>query len=263
MKPAATLISLPSVELATYDFVPEKPNGQTVLLIHGFASNVQVNWILTRWVDVLLDAGYRVIAADNRGHGESQKFYDSTDYGPDIFANDWLELMDAMQIDEACVIGFSMGARITAWLCHAAPERVRCAVFGGMGIHITGGRGNYDVMAHGLETDDIGSITDPTALAFRKFADRTGSDRMALGACVRPSVQKLTLDMIKSISVPVLVAVGAEDQVGGSPHELAAIMPNAKAVEFEGLDHMKSTGAEVFKNAVLTFLKEQGSEFHE
>ena len=52
-----------------------------VLLIHGFASNVQTNWVNTGWVDFLGKAGHRVIAFDNRGHGQSQKLYELTDYG--------------------------------------------------------------------------------------------------------------------------------------------------------------------------------------
>lgn len=47
--------------------------GPTVLLVHGFASNGKVNWVDTGWVEELVEAGYRVVTIDNRGHGKSQK----------------------------------------------------------------------------------------------------------------------------------------------------------------------------------------------
>ena len=62
--------------------------GEPVLLIHGFASNRQVNWVDTGWTGTLLRAGYRVIALDNRGHGESEKLYDEAAYGAAIMAED-------------------------------------------------------------------------------------------------------------------------------------------------------------------------------
>ena len=53
------------------------------MLVHGFASNTQVNWVNTGWVSTLTGAGRRVIALDNRGHGESAKLYDPADYHTD------------------------------------------------------------------------------------------------------------------------------------------------------------------------------------
>ncbi len=248
---------LPNVKLAYYDFSAPSDDAPVVILIHGFASTARVNWIGTGWVKELQQAGYRVVALDNRGHGQSEKFYDAADYGPDIFAADVIGLMDYLDIQRADIVGFSMGARITSWLAYSAPERVRKAVFGGMGAHIYGGRGSYEAIAEGLETDTPDNLTDPGAIAFRKFADRTRSDRLALAACVRPARMKITPQIIGQITVPVLVVVGSDDDIGGSPLELADQMNNAKGVVLEGLDHMKSTGAAAFKQAVLEFLTQE------
>ncbi|MBM3520931.1 MAG: alpha/beta hydrolase, partial [Alphaproteobacteria bacterium] len=54
--------------------------GPPVLLIHGFASNRFVNWRDTGWVKTLTEAGFRAIALDNRGHGESEKLHDPARY---------------------------------------------------------------------------------------------------------------------------------------------------------------------------------------
>ena len=50
-------------------------DGAPILLIHGFASSHRINWVNPRWVTTLNEAGRRVIAFDNRGHGASQKLY--------------------------------------------------------------------------------------------------------------------------------------------------------------------------------------------
>lgn len=254
----AQIAQLGRADIAYYDYLPnDASSSKTILLIHGFASSAQVNWVGTGWVKWLNDAGYRVIAIDNRGHGRSSKFYSADDYGPDIFAADALALLDHLEVSQCDIMGYSMGARITCWISHQEASRVRRAIYGGMGSRIFGGSGGHEVIAAGLETDAPETITDPTALAFRKFADATRSDRLALAACIRPAREKITQEMVASIQVPTLIAVGSIDDIGGSPHELAAMMPNAEAVLLDGLDHMKATGAESYKRAAIEFLDRQ------
>ena len=252
----AQIAQLERADIAYLDFAgTDTANpAKTILLIHGFASSAQVNWVSTGWVKRLNEAGYRVVVIDNRGHGKSTKFYRAEDYGPDIFAADALALLDHLGITQCDVMGYSMGARITCWISHQAPQRVRRAIYGGMGNRIFGGSGGHELIAAGLETDTPETITDPTAKAFRKFADATRSDRMALAACIRPVREKITEEMVSSITVPTLVAVGSEDDVGGSAEQLAQMMPGAEAFVIDGLDHMKATGAESYKQAVLEFL---------
>ncbi|MEP1206052.1 MAG: alpha/beta hydrolase [Rhizobiaceae bacterium] len=247
------IANLSQADIAYFDFPGSQPD-RTILLIHGFASSALVNWVGTGWTKLLNEAGFRVVALDNRGHGRSSKFYTPQDYGPDIFTTDALELLDHLNIATCDVMGYSMGARITSWLSFQAPQRVNRAIYGGMGSHIFGGRGGYQAIAEALETDQPETITDLGAMAFRKFADATKSDRMALAACIRPSKHNITPEMIGSINVPTLVAVGSEDDVGGSAEELANMMPAGQAFVIDGLDHMKATGAESYKAAVMEFL---------
>jgi len=247
------IAKLGDVEIAYFDFAGGN-NGKTILLIHGFASTARVNWVSTGWVDALQKTGYRVLALDNRGHGQSSKFYSPADYGPDIFAADAAALLDHLNIERCDVMGYSMGARITCWLCHAQPQRVTRAVYGGMGNHIFGNRGGYEAIAEALETDDVGTIADAGALAFRKFADATGSDRLALAACIRPARMRITPELVQAINTPTLVAVGGGDDIGGSALELAKMMPNAEGFVIDQLDHMKATGAPVFKQKAIDFL---------
>ncbi|MCB1485584.1 MAG: alpha/beta fold hydrolase [Hyphomicrobiaceae bacterium] len=227
-----------------------------ILLIHGFASNLSTNWVSTGWVDVLKRAGHRVIALDNRGHGASAKLYDLADYGAPVMAEDARHLLDHLSIPQAHVMGFSMGARISAFLALAHPARVESVVFGGLGINMIRGLAGTGPIARALEAESIDDVTNPTARTFRAFAEQTRSDMKALAACIRSSRAPISADMISLIRAPVLVAVGSDDVVGGSAEELAALIPGARAFTIEGRDHMKSVGDRSYKDAVVRFLAE-------
>ena len=69
------------VRIAFVDVAPEAADrGEPILLIHGFASDHRINWVNPRWVETLIQAGRRVVAFDNRGHGDSEKLYEPRDY---------------------------------------------------------------------------------------------------------------------------------------------------------------------------------------
>src|SRR5262249_16930169 len=80
-------------DLAFIDVKPAAGVAEPVLLVHGFASSHSVNWITPGWVKTLTEAGYRVIAFDNRGHGASSKSYDTADYTPEKMAGDAAALL--------------------------------------------------------------------------------------------------------------------------------------------------------------------------
>ena len=102
----------------------DEGEGAPVLLIHGFASNARTNWRDTGWMRFLGGHGFRAIALDNRGHGASDKLYDPESYTGPAMAEDALGLLDHLEIAKADVIGYSMGARIAAFL-GAGPSRAR------------------------------------------------------------------------------------------------------------------------------------------
>src|SRR5271170_450070 len=228
--------------------------GEPIVLVHGFASNKEVNWVAPGWVTTLTRAGRRVIALDNRGHGASAKLYDPADYHSAVMAEDVRALIDHLGLPRADVMGYSMGARITTFLALAHPDRVRSAVLGGLGIKLVKGVGLPDTIAQALEAPSLADITDSTAYMFRTFAEQTKSDLRALAACLRGSRETLSPAEAGRIAVPVLVAVGSEDRIAGSPQELAALIPGAQALAIPGRDHMLAVGDRVFKSAVLEFL---------
>jgi pimeloyl-ACP methyl ester carboxylesterase len=241
------------VEIAYLD----EGEGEPVLLVHGFASTKEVNWVNPGWVTTLTRAGRRVIALDNRGHGASAKLYDPADYHTAKMADDAHALLDHLAIPRADVMGYSMGARITAFLALAQPARVRSAVIGGLGIRLVDGVGLPESIADALEAPSLADITDPAGRVFRAFAEQTRSDLRALAACIRGSRQVLTKHEVAKIRAPVLIAVGTRDDVAGSAHELAALIPGARALDIPDRDHMLAVGDRTYKAGVLAFLQER------
>jgi pimeloyl-ACP methyl ester carboxylesterase len=228
--------------------------GAPILLIHGFASNSEVNWFDTGWVETLTRARRRVIAIDNRGHGMSEKLYDSEKYAAPVMAGDAARLLDHLKIARADIMGYSMGARIAAFLAMNQPEKVRSAIFAGLGINMVRGLGGAGPIASALEAPSIDDVSNETARTFRAFAQSTNSDLLALAACIRASRDKITPEALGAITAPVLVAVGTKDVIGGSPGDLAALIPGARALDIEGRDHMKAVGDRSFKERMLDFL---------
>jgi pimeloyl-ACP methyl ester carboxylesterase len=118
------------------------------------------------------------------------------------------------------------------------------------------GLGGWEGIAEALLADSIDDVTAPRPRTFRAFADQTGSDRVALAACIESSRKKLTPEQAGSIETPALVAVGTKDDIAGSPQDLAALMPHAEAmVDIPGRDHMLAVGDRVFKQAALEFFQ--------
>ncbi len=238
-----------------FDYIDEG-DGDPIILVHGFASNHIVNWVSTGWVKWLLEAGYRVIAFDNRGHGKSSKSHDTEDYHPELMASDAIALLEHRQIDRAHMMGYSMGARIAAFAGLRHGERISSLIFGGLGMGMVDGVGDWDTIAQALLADDPASISDIGGLAFRKFADQTRSDRLALAACIQTSRTLLTRDEIGRIAAPALIAVGTKDDIAGNPEPLADMMADGASFAIDGRDHMLAVGDKTFKKRVTDFLAE-------
>jgi pimeloyl-ACP methyl ester carboxylesterase len=239
-------------------FIDVKPQGrdlnEPILLIHGFASNHRMNWVGPRWVETLTGAGRRVIAFDNRGHGQSEKLYAPADYHLDLMTRDAASLLAHLGVERADVMGYSMGARIASFLALAEPRLVRSLVLGGLGDRLVCDGGLPEAIAEALEAPSLDSLTDPTQRLFRGFADQTKSDRAALAACVRGSHRSLTLEEAARINQPTLVAVGERDTLAGDPSKLVALLPRAEALMIPGRDHNLAVGDKAFKAGALDFL---------
>jgi pimeloyl-ACP methyl ester carboxylesterase len=242
-----------AVEIAYLD----QGAGDPIVLMHGFASNKEANWVDPGWVEALTRAGYRVVALDNRGHGASSKLYDPAAYHSATMAEDVRALLDHLQIECADVMGYSMGARIAAFLAVKHPARVRSVILGGLGIKLVEGVGVPESIAVALEAPSLDEVSGATERMFRSFAERTQSDLKALAACIRGSRQVLSREQVAAIKAPVLVAVGTKDPVAGSAQALAALIPGARALAIPDRDHMLAVGDKAFKAGVIEFLNQR------
>jgi pimeloyl-ACP methyl ester carboxylesterase len=243
------------IRIAYIDEGPAQGPGDPVLLIHGFASSVRWNWREPGWIAFLARHGFRVIAIDNRGHGESEKLYDPALYGAQLMAEDARRLLDHLGLAGADVMGYSMGARITAFLSLAHPERVRSAIFAGLAGNMVRPMAGTGPIAHALEAESIDAVTNPTARTFRAFADRTGSDLKALAACIRGAREPVTREMVAGIACPVLVVAGGDDVIAGPVDDLAGLIPGAEALTIPRRDHMRTVGDRAYMDGVLDFLR--------
>ncbi|WP_371423858.1 alpha/beta fold hydrolase [Tardiphaga sp.] len=239
-----------AVEIAYLD----EGEGDPIVLVHGFASSKNVNWVYPTWVSELKKHNRRVIALDNRGHGESSKLYDSEQYSIGAMAADVRALLAHLGIARTDMMGYSMGARITAYIAYSHPELIRSAIFGGLGIGLIKGGGPGENVALALEADSLDDVTDPVGRTFRAFADQTRSDRRALAACLRGSRRLMTNDEAAAIKVPLLIAVGTTDEISGSAQELQKVIAGSEVLDIPNRDHMRAVGDRVYKEGVLDFL---------
>lgn len=228
--------------------------GRPILLIHGFASSGMINWVETGWVDALCKAGWQPITIDNRGHGKSRKLYDPKLYFAHDMADDAARLMDHLGHARLPVMGYSMGARISAFLAVRHPQRVTCAVWGGMGMDLVTGLSTTEEIIAALTADSLDEVKGATGRQFRIFADHSKSDRPALAACLISSREPMAEADVRRISQPTLVVVGEKDDLATDPEGLAKMLPRGAALIIPRRNHMLATGDARFKAAALEFL---------
>jgi pimeloyl-ACP methyl ester carboxylesterase len=233
-------------------FYQDEGDGRTVVLLHGFAADTNVNYVRSGILDLLLDEGYRVVTLDARGHGLSSKPTDSEAYADDAMKRDVVALFDQLGLDDVVLVGYSMGAHLTLRLAPDEP-RIKAVVLLGIGEHGTGetGEGRRDALVAVLEAESPDDVDDASLRQFRVMA---GLDREPLLAYVNargsigPSPEG-------PLDVPALLVVGDDDENAGDPAPLADRL-GATLVRVPG-DHFTANARPELHRALTTFLAEQ------
>ena len=229
-------------------------SGPSVVLVHGFAASRVQNWKVPGWYETLTGAGYRVVAMDCRGHGDSDKPHDPAAYDHTIMAEDVAAVMEAANALPAFLMGYSMGGFISMHVLMDHPDMIKKLVVGGVGGSYLGRAfGSRDSIADALVADDKSKITDPISKSFREFAEQSGKDRQALAACMRANRRPFTAPELKQSKRPVLVVCGENDALTGPPEPLAEAFADGRAIVVPRRDHMTTVGDKVYKEAVLEF----------
>jgi pimeloyl-ACP methyl ester carboxylesterase len=240
--------------------------GPDLVMIHGFAANIDVNWRQPNWISTLKDDN-RLILVDCRGHGKSDKLYDPKQYGMHM-REDIIKLMDNLSISKANLFGYSMGGSITLSILLSEPNRVKSAIIGGFTPMIFKPelmKQFYEPVIIGLKKENKEDIKNPVALNFRNFADSTGEDLNALVAVMEGNFTdgdaNLRFDSLNSIKsvfkkvrTPVLSVVGSDDVMISNKAIFAETMPGACHFQIQGRNHLTVVPDERFHVIVKAFL---------
>lgn len=248
---------MPTLQLDVPINYVDEGAGPPVVLVHGFASDLEANWRAPGIVDALAGAGRRVVALDCRGHGRSGKPHDAAAYAGTRMSDDVLALIDDLALGQVDLVGYSMGGLLSARLLVQHPERFRSVVLAGIGNAVLEGlpRERAEAIARALVADDAGASESPLARGFRIFAGRSGNDLRALAAMQQSSLTRHGALNFDGVRCPVLVVIGDADNVAGKADRLAAAIPGARLVIVPG-DHLQAVGAPELKRAILDFLAE-------
>jgi pimeloyl-ACP methyl ester carboxylesterase len=233
-------------------FYDDQGEGDVVMLLHGFVGDINIDWIRSGILDLLLDEEYRVVAFDARGHGLSDKPHDAAAYENDALTKDAAALLDELGIDRCMLVGFSMGAR-TALHLAAIDDRVRAVVAMGVGeLSLRHNERGLGLVPDAMLTDDPDSIEHESIRHFREMADAIHADRVALAGVMAASRTEIP-DVIDDVKVPVLVVTGDADVNAGPPGPLAERLANGKAVQTAG-DHPGVKDQPEAHQAIVDFL---------
>jgi pimeloyl-ACP methyl ester carboxylesterase len=261
-------------------YYEDRGTGKPVVLIHGWPLSGG-SW--ERQSAALLAAGFRVITYDRRGFGRSSA--PSTGYDYDTLARDLDELIETLDLQDACIVGFSMGGgevaryigkfneagRVTKVVFMASiapalrkdgnnPDGVDPSVFEGMKQGIEADR--FAFLENFLKTfynqKLIGGTHISDAAIHASFNVAASSSYQAMLNCVDAWLEDFRPD-IAQIKVPTLVIHGDADQILPSAvtgERTAKLIPGAELVIIKDGPHgLNWTHATEVNKALLTFLK--------
>ncbi len=226
------------------------------MLLHGSIVDAALNWEAPGVVERLAACGYRVVAADARGHGSSAKPHEAAAYSDGALVSDVIALIDHLSVREVALVGYSMGAD-TAVRVAARDNRVAVLVAGGVGGNLSDPP-DYDPAAVASSIRGVsskpGEPRDDLGVVLADLAKSLGGDIAALAALFEGLGRQKAPDL-SSVTCPTLVITGSEDDMsGGSPDELADRLPCAEAITLVGLDHLGAVFDAQFADQVIGFL---------
>lgn len=229
----------------------ELGQGRPVVLIHGYISSAEMNWIRFGHAAAVAREGFRVIMPDLRAHGKSDAPHDPNLYPADVLTDDNLALVAKLGLTDYDLGGYSLGARTVGRMLArgAQPTKV---VFSGMGweglVHTSRRAGHF---RHVLS--NLGSFKPGTPEGnVQGFIKSTKSDPVAL-LNVLNTFTDTPGAVIRSIEQAALVLCGEEDEDNGSASALADALPNGQLALVPG-GHMSAVVKPELGQALARFL---------
>lgn len=254
------------IELCYEAFGPD--DADPLVLINGLGSQM-IRWP-QGFIDLLVDAGFRVIVHDNRDVGLSQKFADATAtpaYTVDDMADDTVGLLDHLGVDSAHIAGMSMGGMITQVIAIRHPSKARsiASIMSAMGDDPVLSQSSNAVKIFtepaeherekAIEQDvrhrriisgpgfpfDEDAARDLATRCYDRCHDPSGRLRQMLAIQASPP-RKAALS---ALTIPTVVIHGTDDPLVPveNGRRMAAVVPGAELVEIEGMGHDLPAGA--------------------
>ena len=231
---------------ATYSFTSpdgiklvwhEVGEGRPLVLIHGYFSDADTNWIKYGHAALLANAGYRVIMPDLRAHGHSDKPHDPAAYPLDILADDQFALIDHLGLTDFDLGGYSLGGRTVARML-ARGCRPRRAIISGMGLQGLTTTGTRKAHFRNILTNLGNHVRGSPEWAAEAFLKTSGGDPVALNLLLDSFVDTSAVD-IAAFDLTVAVICGAEDADNGSALALTDALARGKLLTVPG-NHMSA-----------------------
>lgn len=210
-------------------WVHDVGSGPAVLLLHGSGPGVSAaaNWRLT--IPALVGAGYRVIAPDQLGFGQTVP-PEGHEYGVESWLAHAVELLDVLGVERSSVVGNSFGGAMALRLASRHADRVdRLVLMGAAGVPFPITEGLDAVWGYEPSVENMRALLDLFAYDTSRMTDDLAKDRYAAsvkdGADARFSAMfpaprqrwvdsmALSVDEIRSIETPTLLFHGREDRV--------------------------------------------------
>jgi len=296
--PDFSRLTFPSFDGTTISYLDSGPGDRVALLLHGFLVDGATNFgpaerivsMMSSLATIgappasaaidpagqpgvaarLVEAGFRVLVPDMRGHGQSDKPGSVGGYQGRAMARDMVALLDRLGVETADLLGYSMGSVTTAHLIAVAPERIRSAALGGIGAAIVAGEPM--VLPPELPVPD--SI--PRPLTFESFAEYAaaivdgsaplegfgaiyatlatllGIDRQVAAAVLRGQLSDaVTPESMRAFERPVMVVNGDQDLAALlTERAFEKYLPQVTFVRCRG-DHLGAVLDPGFQTAVV------------
>jgi pimeloyl-ACP methyl ester carboxylesterase len=231
--------------------------GTPVVFIHGFLDSGSM------WDDFEAIEGFRLIKIDCRGHGDSDKPHKADAYGLEM-VEDIARLLDHLEIEEAHLVGYSMGAEIAIKFGTLYPDRLLSLVAGGSGWSGESDAHNYRVLEKSLaEEGGLGGvlrsvmpdISDAEIAEMDAILSLQDTDALAAASSGMGQIINLPAEVLQRFDFPVLGIAGELDPERGNIEKMGDVVPNFTRQAISGTDHMSAPEDPEFKMGILQFLK--------
>ncbi len=234
--------------------------GPNVVLIHGLTSTAEDNWGA---VTTALADRYRLITFDARGHGQSEGPHAAGVYGLEM-VNDVLHLMDHLALQDAHIVGYSMGGLIALRFAIDHPDRVASLIVGGQGFETDQELQTTVAGAAVLRETNSALALVPNPDLVRESVRETfmktlaGNDALALAALMEQYAELgFSTDELRGIEVPLLAIVGTEDPALAAVQRMKSILDTTRVVRVPDETHLSTPLTAQFVSAIEQFLAQQ------